>query len=82
MDDHLLEVYELAMMGDVAAARTLLGTLDSEPEDVAEMESFLESLESGGEVQEMAGADAMGGLTGATPLPAGDESLAVDDSEE
>lgn len=79
MDDRLLEVYELAMMGDVAAAREMLGSIDADAEDVAEMESFLASMEAGGEVQEMAGADAMGGLTGATPLPGRSES---DDSEE
>lgn len=78
MDDRLLEVYELAMMGDVEAAREMLGTIDADSEDVAEMEAFLRSMEEGGEVQEMAGADAMGGITGATPLP----GTADDDSEE
>lgn len=86
MDDRLLEVYELAMMGDLDGAREMLDgiTTDVDADDLTEMRQFLEGAAEGGEVQEMAGADAMGALTGATPLPSAEqpEVTESDDSEE
>ncbi len=91
MDDRLIEVYELAMMGDLDAAREMLNgiTTDVDQDDLTEMRQFLDDTESGeGEVKQMDGADAMGALTGATPLPSGEDeadgvaAAGSDDSEE
>lgn len=52
MDDRLLEVYELAARGEVEGARALLVSLeDVPPQGRAEMEAFLNSVASGGEVE-------------------------------
>lgn len=54
MDDRLLEVYELAALGDTAAARAMLASLGEVPaEQRAEMEAFLDASESNGPIEDV-----------------------------
>lgn len=77
MDERLLEVYELAALGDTAGARAALSSVgDVAPEHRAEMEAFLEALEPEGPVEEV---DALesgspGRRSGAVCGPAGGRS--------